>query len=124
MVFDGVNVGPFFVTLRSALAPTVVDAEEVLLLTFVSGVDEATFAVFVKTVPFGVAGGMLAVTLNVAEAPAASEAIEQVTVAPVVQVNTGPVVCDSETNVIPAGSVSLIVTFAASEGPAFATTIV
>ena len=69
-----------------------------------------TFAVFVTVVPFVSEPLNATVTLNVADAPAANVAIEQVTVAPVVQVNVGPFVCDSETNVVPAGSVSVSVT--------------
>jgi regulator of protease activity HflC (stomatin/prohibitin superfamily) len=45
------------------LTPTVVDADEVLLLVFVSGVDEPTVAVLVMTVPFGVAGAIAVVWL-------------------------------------------------------------
>ena len=63
-------------------------------------------------------------TENVAVAPEASEAMLQVIVAPVVQVNVGPAVCISETNVVPAGSVSVHETLAAADGPAFATVIV
>ena len=63
-------------------------------------------------------------TENVAVAPEASEAMLQEIVAPVVQVNVGPVVCISETNVVPAGSVSVQETLVAVDGPAFETVIV
>ena len=66
---------------------------------------------------------------KVADAPEASVAIEQFTVPPaptagVVQVNTGPTVCEPATNVDPAGSGSLRATVCASLGPALATVIV
>src|SRR5437660_262561 len=59
------------------------------------------------------------VMLNPALAPAASVLIMQLTVPPLptaglVQVNAGPEVCNSETNVAPTGNGSVIDTFAAS----------
>jgi len=66
------------------------------------------------------------VMLNPALAPAASVLIMQLTVPPLptaglVQVNAGPEVCNSETNVAPTGNGSVIDTFAASLGPVFET---
>src|SRR5438445_719237 len=117
-------VGPLFVTERSALAKTVVGAVELLLPGLLSVVVLVTFAVFESTVPFGVALLTPATTLKAAEAPLTSVPIEQLTVAPVVQLKVGPLVWFSETNVVPAGSVSVHVTVWASEGPLFATVIV
>ena len=116
--------GPLFVTERSAFALTSVEAVDELLLGFESGVVDVTLAVFITIVPFVSEPLNVTVTLNVADAPAAKVAIEQVTVAPVVQVNVGPFVCDSETNVVPAGRVSVSVTEAAFEGPRFWSVIV
>src|ERR1043165_2979577 len=124
VVFDGVVVGPLFVTERSALALTSVGADDVLFPGVGSGVVVVTVAVFVTVVPLTIDPLKATVRLNVALVLGASVAIEQVTVGPVVQVKIGPFVCDSETKVVPAGSTSVIVTEAASEGPAFATTIV
>ncbi len=64
--------------------------------------------------------------LNVAVTPFGSEAMVQVMVPVlptdgVVQLNAGPVVWFSETNVVSAGSVSVRVTVEASEGPLFVT---
>jgi hypothetical protein len=66
---------------------------------------------------------------SVAEAPAARVAPVQLTVplaptAGVVQVKAGPAVWVEETNVVPAGSGSLMTTACASLGPALATVIV
>ena len=116
-------LGALFATLRSALDDTVVITVDVLLPPFESGVVEVTFAVL-PIVPFAVPGAIWAVTENVAVAPEASEAMLQEIVAPVVQVNVGPVVCISETNVVPAGSVSVQETLVAVDGPAFETVIV
>ena len=74
-------------------------------------------------------GATLSTMLNVAEAPLANVAMVHVIV-PVppttgfVQANTGPVVWFSETKVVLGGSVSVIKTVAASEGPLFVTTTV
>src|SRR5258705_5134265 len=72
-----------------------------------------------------VAGATCITKVNVAEAPDASEAIVQVIVpvAPtpgVAQLNVGPLVCDSETKVVPGGVVSVSENDAASDGPALA----
>jgi hypothetical protein len=120
-VFDGVVGGPFFVTERSALALTSVEAVDELLPGVGSGVEEVTVAVLLIEEPFGVAGETLTVRENVADAPEASERMLQVMVGPVVQLNGGPTVCPSETNVVFGGSVSLHETLAAADGPAFAT---
>jgi hypothetical protein len=67
--------------------------------------------------------------LNVAEAPLASDAMLHVIMpvpptAGAAQLNEGPLVCVAETNVVPAGVVSVSCTLAASDGPAFATVTV
>src|SRR5258708_2021372 len=116
--------GPLFVTARSALFETVVDAVELLFAGLLSVVVVVTVAVLLSVVPFGVAAFTFATSVKVAEAPLISDAIEHVVVAPVVQTKVGPVVWFSETNVVLAGSVSLNETDEASDGPLFATVIV
>ena len=83
-----------------------------------------TVAVFVTVPPPLV----LRTRLNVAPAPLASNAMLQVTApvppaAGVAQVKAGPPVWLAETNVVPAGSVSLSCTFCASRGPLLVTAI-
>jgi hypothetical protein len=67
--------------------------------------------------------------VNVADAPDANVTAVHVIVPPaptagVVHENAGPLFCDSETNVISPGNVSLSATSWAASGPAFATVIV
>src|SRR5690349_17765187 len=78
-----------------------------------SGVVVVTVAVFVTVVPLTIDPLKASVRLNVALVLGASVSIEQVTVGPVVQVKTGPFVCDSETKVVSAGRTSVSVTDAA-----------
>jgi hypothetical protein len=111
---------------RSAVASTIeVTAVELLLAGFGSGDDAVTVAVLLLG-PSGAATATCTTMENVADVPAVSVAMEQET-APVpptegfVQMNDGPVNCDSETNVVFGGSVSAIVTLAASDGPLFVT---
>src|SRR3954453_4314241 len=113
--------GALFMMERSALAFTIVFTVELLLPGVESGVDEVTVAVLLRVLAFGALSATCAVTLNVAVADGASAAMLQEIVWPVVQVNVGPVVCDSETNVVLAGSVSLQLTFDAVAGPLFVT---
>ena len=121
---EGAMGGAFLVTERSAFAATVVIAVDVLLPGAGSDVLVATVAVLLIVVPFGVAAGTFTTIEKVADAPAVSDAIEQLIVAPVVQVNAGPVVWFSDTNVVPAGRMSFITTLAAVDGPMFPTAIV
>src|SRR5690349_6143791 len=102
----------------------VVGSEEVLLPGVGSGVVDVTVAALVMMVPFGTAPLTCATTVKFADAAGRSAAMLHVIVAPVVHVNAGPVFCVSETNVVPAGSVSLQLTVVAVEGPLFVTTIV
>src|ERR1041385_6308618 len=90
---------------RSAFAFTIVFTFEELLPGVESGVVDVTVAVM----------------LSVALALGSSAAMLQEIVCPVVQVNAGPVVCDSETNVVFGGSVSVQLTFDAVAGPLFVT---
>jgi hypothetical protein len=111
--------GPVLVTARSALVVTVEVAVEVLLAAFGSLVAAAIVAVLaIEPVAFGAS---CATSVNVAVAPAANVARVQFVV---VQVNAGPEVCVSETNVVFAGSVSLMTTFEASNVPLFVAVIV
>jgi len=100
--------------------PIVVDTEDVLLFGLGSSVVELIVTVFDVCVPAGVLSGALNVNWNVAVAPAANVAIVQTTGPVPLQLNVGPVVWLTETNVIPAGTVSVSVTLAAVDGPAFA----
>jgi hypothetical protein len=95
----------------------VVDAAE-LFAELGSVVDALAVAVFVITVPFGVAGSTWTTMLIGADAPAASVPRLQVTV--VVPVHDA----DAETKVVPAGRASVTVTFWASDGPTFVAVIV
>jgi hypothetical protein len=118
-----------FATATSAVTPTVVGAVELLLPGVGSAVADETVAVFDNGVPFGVAAEMLTTSVKTADAAAGSDAIVHVT-APVppdagaVQMNVGPLVCDSDTNVVFAGVVSVHATVDASDGPLFVTVIV
>jgi hypothetical protein len=112
------------VTTRSALALTVVDAVELLLPAFGS-LAEVTVAVLLLG-PFGAEEAIWTTIAKVAEVLEVSAAMEQETV-PVpptegfAQMNAGPDGCDSETNVVFGGSVSVMVTVVASDGPLFVT---
>ena len=110
--------GAVFVTAIS-LAVTIVTVRAELLSGFGS-LSAFTVVVFVYVVPDGVPGGMWPVRMNVPFVPAASDAIEQsiVPFAPTAGVvHEYPAGCDSDTNVMSPGSVSLIVTFTAAFGP-------
>src|SRR4051794_26315277 len=99
-----------------------------LLLSGFGSASLVTVAVLANAVPEGVAPGMLPVSVKVVAPPAVNVAAEHEIVPPapiagVVQPNGGPL-CDSETNVIVPGSVSVSVTFVASLGPALKTVMV
>ena len=111
---------------RSAVASAiVVTAVELLLPGFGSDDDDVTVAVLLLG-PVGAATAICTTMAKVAEVPAVSVAMEQETV-PVppdgglMQMKAGPVNCDSETKVVFGGSVSVMVTVAASDGPLFVT---
>ena len=110
---------------RSAVASAIVVTAVELLLAGVGSADDVTIAVLLLG-PRGAATAICTTMEKVADVPAVSVAMEQETV-PVpptdgfVQMKAGPVGCDSETNVVFAGSVSVIVTLAASDGPLFVT---
>ena len=89
---------------------------EVLLARFVSGVSEATVAVF-ATVPDEI--GLLTTSVIVAEPPAARVPREQLTV--LVPVQEDPAGGVADTKDVPAGRISPTITFAAGLGPAFVT---
>ena len=114
-------------TETSALPVTVVLAVEVLLLGFGSVVDVVTLAVFEIVAP--VAPGLMWTVIEKVAEPGANEAIVQLTVPVpptegVVHENVAPVVCDSETNVVFAGTASVSATLAAFDGPLFVSVIV
>ena len=118
--------GPLLVTARSAEAFTVAAVDWLLFAGVGSVVLDDAEAVFVIVVPFAIFAPTLKTSVNVADAPLASVPIVQLTdpVPPTdgfVHVKAGPVFCVSETNVVPAGSVSLSVTLCASLGPLFVT---
>lgn len=104
---------------RSALEVTVVVAVGLLPNGLGSAVGVETFAVFV-IVPEA-PGLMCTVIENVADVTG-NDPIEQVTVpvppgAGLLHEKVGPVVCDSETNVVFGGTASVRETVAAAEGP-------
>src|ERR1051325_1432687 len=110
--------GPLLLTKRSASAPadTSVPAKYWLLLVFGSGRSDEAVTLLMMVVP-PAAGCTVTSMLNVALVPAAREAIEQVTVPPVVQANVGPLVCRIEEKVTLLGRVSTNLAFGASCGP-------
>jgi hypothetical protein len=105
------------VTVRGGVVVTVAVVVEVLFARFESRVSLATVAVL-TTVPDVL--GLLTTSTTVATPLAGTVPREQLTVLVPAQ---DP--CDgvAETNVVPAGRVSLTVTLAARLGPAFATTM-
>jgi hypothetical protein len=114
--------GPVLVIARSALCVTVVVTLAVLFDEFVSKLSDETVAVFVIELVLPV----LMVRLNWAEAPLPSERNEHVTLpfaptAGLEQVAAGPFDWIIDTNVVPAGSGSLRITFDAPSGPLFVT---
>jgi hypothetical protein len=128
-VFDTVNeyatedpatteAGPVLAIARSALAVTPVVTEEELFAAFGSAVVLATLAVFVNDPPC--AGAVTVTVITGALAPVTSAARVHVTDTLPVFEHAQPVP-DADTNVTPAGKVSVTDTFAASEGPLFDT---
>ena len=115
--------GALFVIETSAELVIVMFAVEELFPGFESVVVLETIAVF-ESVPAAVPEPTFTVSVNAAEEPAVSVAIEQLTVAPVVQLNAGPEFCWNETNVAPAGMASVSETDRASASPLFVTLIV
>src|SRR3954447_21022987 len=116
------SAGPVFVTERSVFCVTVVFAVDVSSPLFVSVVVVLTFAMF-EIVPVALLA-VEATSVNVAVAPAVNDAFVQVTVVVPLQLNVGPLFCVTETNVVPAGSVSVSTVFAAAFAPRFCTVIV
>jgi hypothetical protein len=121
---SGVSV---LIARRFAVVVTVVDADAELLLGLGSDVDEVTEAVFVMTVPAGVAGLIRATTVMTGEALCASVARVQLTV-PFVPtagvVHVKPPALGRATKVVFAGNGSVIVTFWASSGPRLLSTAI
>jgi hypothetical protein len=118
--------GAVLVIAISAVATTVAVDDALLFPGVGSVVAEVTVAVFVIVEAFAAAGEMLTATVSVAVAPTGTVTAVHVIVpvAPaggVVQVKAGPDVCVWEANVVLAGSVSVKVTLAASDGPLFVT---
>jgi hypothetical protein len=111
--------GPVLVMARSAVAT--VSAVVLVLFSELGSLALLTVAVFWMTTPLPVPGATCATNVNVATDPTARLAIVHVFVAPVVQVNAGPLVCVNDTNVSLAGSESLSVSMEAGSGPEFRT---
>ena len=111
--------GPDFTTDRSADAVTVVTAEEELLPRFGSGVGLDTVAVFVSDP--ACPGAVTTTVIVGAVTPAARAGRVHVTDTFTVFEHTQPVPV-ADTNVTPAGRVSVTERLDASDGPAFATT--
>ena len=99
---------------RSADAVTVVDSVEVLLAGFGSAVVAATDAVLLRVA--ACAGAVTRTVIAGAVVPVVSDARVHVTETLPVFEQTHPVPA-ADTNVTPAGSVSVTVRLAASEGP-------
>lgn len=121
--------GPLFVTTTSDVTATEVFVVALLFERFGSVSLVEAFAVLVIVVPFAVVGFTRTAMLNVAEAPAASSAFVQVIVpvaptAGFVQANEGPAVCVFETNVVFAGTASVIETSCAPTVPTLDTVTV
>src|SRR5437870_5122649 len=125
MLFPAIAVaGPLLVIETSTWTVMVVFVVELFLPDALPSVVDETVAVLLIMEAEAAAGDTCTVMVNVALAPAANDAMLQETVAPVVQVKVGPVVCISETNEVLAGNTSVQATFAAFEGPALATVMV
>lgn len=108
-----------FVTARSGPA-TVVDAEELLFDGFASAEVELPDAVFVIVVPTPAVAARTMENVALALALRVEMVQEIVPVPPtagLLHANAGPLVCVSETNVVPGGSVSVSVTPCASLVP-------
>ena len=118
---DGVAVaGPLFVTARSAAVVMVVGRLAVLSAGLSSEVPVLTEAEFVMIVPAATFGFTRNTRVTATDWPLSTTGVVQLTgpvppTAGVVQVVPAGAV--AETNVIPAGTVSVIVTLAASLGP-------
>ncbi len=115
--------GPLFVTARSAEVVAFANDVAELLVALGSGVVEVTDAVLVSgAAPLA---PVAIVRVKVATAPDDNVAIVQVAlVALFEQRKGGPAGCVSDTKVVPAGNVSIIVTFEAVLGPLLDTPIV
>ena len=122
-----IDAGPTLVIDTSAEVVTVVVAVAELLAAFASVVELVTFAVLVIVVPGATPGLTLTTMVNVAVCPAAR--VGRVAVTVPVPPAAGAVVVRwpvpvNDTNVVPAGTRSVIDTFCGSLGPLFATVIV
>ena len=114
------------VMLRSADALTVVVAVAELLAGLPSPVADVTVAVLLSTVPATTVGATAVVSVNTG-LPTANDALLQVTAPPLPTagvVHDQPATAGSETNVVPAGKVSLHDAVLATSGPALETVIV
>src|SRR5260370_591036 len=101
------DAGPVLVTDRSAETPTMAVLDPVLVLGFGSAVVELPVALFVIIVPFATVPPTLYTIVKEAVSPFASVGIARSTVLPLptvgfLQLNAGPMVCISDTKVVPA----------------------
>ena len=110
--------GPVLAIARSAEAVTPVVTDEELLAAFGSAVVAATLAVLVSDA--ACAGAVTVTVITGAVTPVAKAALVQVTDTLPVFAQAQPVP-PADTNVTPAGSVSVTVRLAASDGPLFVT---
>jgi hypothetical protein len=116
--------GPVLAIARSADGDALPVDVELLLPGFVSVVAVVTVAVFEMAVPVRTAGVTPTVSVKTPDANGARDAIEHDTVPPAPTagvVHAHPPGDASETNVVPAGSVSDSATVTAVDGAAFAT---
>ena len=115
-----------FVTMRSGPA-TIVLADALLFAVFASVEDDVADAVLVIVVPTGALEATTMVNVAVDPAPTVAAVHEMTPVPPTagfVHVNGGPLVCASDTNVVPTGTASVRVTPVASADPPFDTVTV
>jgi hypothetical protein len=123
------EAGPLFETETSDPTTTVVFVVAVLFDRFGSVSVVVAFAVFVIVVPFVAAGFTRTTIWKSADEPAPKSALLQVIVpvaptAGVEHANAGPEVCDSDTNVVFAGTASVRTTLCAPVLPTFETVTV
>jgi hypothetical protein len=124
-VYTGSGV-PMLVTERSADAATVVVAVSLSFPGFPSAVAEVAVAVFESTVPSATEGATATVNVKTA-LPTANDGFEHDTSPPAPTagvVHDHPAEAGKETNVVPAGSVSLQEAEEAASGPLLDTVIV
>ncbi len=112
------TTGALLLTARSAEVATVVLPKEEVTEPVASAVVVVTVAVEGRLAPEARLAGTVATIEIVAEAPGASDAMVSVIVLPLLlNVKLGPPTCDCEKYERPDGTLSVMLTLAAAEGP-------